>query len=240
MDTEVLPSAEDVARRAAALLAQHARACARERGRFLLAVSGGTTPRRMFERLADEDVPWARLHLFQVDERIVPGPDPARNLTLLRRCLLDRVSIPATQIHAMPVEDGDLDGAAARYAAAIRQFAGTPAILDLVHLGLGDDGHTASLVPGDPALDVSDSEVAVTDPYRGYRRMTLTYPVLKGARHILWVVTGSEKAAALARLRGGDHSIPAGRVPAEHARLLADADAAAPDGRLPRERPVSR
>lgn len=226
METEVLPNAEDVARRAAALIAQHARAGARERGRFLLATSGGTTPWRMLELLAEEDVPWALLHVFQVDERVAPASDPARNFTRLRSSLLDRVPIPAAQIHAMPVEEANLATAAARYAATLRRLAGTLPVLDLVQLGLGVDGHTASLVPGDPALEVSDSEVAVTEPHEGYRRMTLTYPVLERARRILWIVVGSEKASALSRLRAGDRSIPAGRVPAEHAVLLVDAAAA--------------
>lgn len=225
MKTEVLPSGEDVARRAAAFIAQQARLAARERGRFLLATSGGTTPSRMFELLADEDLPWRLIHLFQVDERVAQASDPARNFTPLRANLLDRVRIPENQVHPMPVEDADLPTAAARYAASLRQIAGTPPILDLIHLGLGVDGHTASLVPGDPALEVLDTETAVTEPYGGYRRMTLTYPVLECARLILWMVTGPEKATALLRLRGGDHSIPAGRVPTNRALLLADAAA---------------
>lgn len=226
MKAEVLPSSEDVAHRASALIAQEGRVAARARGRFLLATSGGVTPWRMLALLADEDMPWTLTHLFQVDERVAQASD--RNFTQLQASLLDRVRIPADQIHAMPVEDPDLAAAAAHYAATLRRIAGTPPILDLVHLGLGADGHTASLIPGDPALDDGGSEVAVTGLYRGFRRMTLTYPVLQRARTILWIVTGSAKAAALSRLRGGDRSIPAGRVPVEHALLLADAAAAEP------------
>ena len=227
MSAEVLLDAEAVARRAAALIAQEARAAAGARGRFLLATSGGTTPWRMLELLADEDMPWPSVHLFQVDERVAPASDPARNLSRLRASLLDKGGLLEEQIHAMPVEAADLVVAAARYASILREVAGTPPILDLVQLGLGADGHTASLVPDDRALDVFDSEVAVTDSYRGHRRMTLTYPPINRARFVLWVVTGSDKAAVLARLRRGDRSIPAGRVHPERALLLADSAAAA-------------
>ena len=116
----------------------------------------------------------------------------------------------------MPVGDADLDAAAARYAATL------PRTFDLVHLGLGDDGHTASLVPGDPVLDVADRDVAVTQPYAGHRRMTLTYPVLDRADEVLWLVAGAAKTEPLARLRAGDAEIPAGRVRAPRQVLLAD------------------
>jgi len=223
---EVLPDADAVARRAAALIAEAARAAAGARGRFLLATSGGTTPWRMLERLADEDVPWPLVHVFQVDERAVAAADPARTVTRLRVSLLDRVPIPADHVHAMPVEEADLEAAAVRYATTLRRVAGTPAILDLVHLGLGADGHTASLVPGDAALDVDSSDVAVTGAYQGARRMTLTYPVIQRARQVLWLVTGRDKAEALAQLLAADASIPAGRVQTRNARILADAAAA--------------
>jgi 6-phosphogluconolactonase len=229
MRVEVLPDAEAVARRAATLMAQEARAAAEARGRFLFAVSGGTTPWRMLELLATEDVPWPLVHVFQADERIVGASDPGRNFSRLRAALLDRVQIPKIQIHPMPVQEADLTGAAARYGATLREVAGTPPALDLIHLGLGVDGHTASLVPGDPGLDAA-SDVAVTGPYEGRLRMTLTYPVLECARYILWVVTGSDKAHALLRMRHGDRSIPAGRVPQERAVLLADAAAGTPPG----------
>jgi 6-phosphogluconolactonase len=224
----VLPDAEAVARRAAALIAAEARLAAHERGRFLFAMSGGSTPWRMLELLAVEDVPWPLVHVFQVDERIAPATDPGRNLVRLRSSLLDRVPLPADQVHAMPVEAPDLAGGAGQYGAELRLLAGSPPILDLIHLGLGRDGHTASLFAGDAALEVTDADVAVTGSYLGYRRMTLTYPVLDQARHILWTVTGQEKGPALARCRAGDHSIPAARVATQHALLLADVAAAPP------------
>jgi 6-phosphogluconolactonase len=191
----------------------------------LLALSGGTTPARMLHLLADEDLPWSHTHVFQVDERIASAFDPARNLTQLRAKLLDEVGLPEKQLHAMPVEDADLAAAAARYAGTLWEIAGTPPVLDLIHLGLGADGHTASLVPGDAVLD-SDADVAVTDIYQGHRRMTLTYGAIGRARLILWVVTGLDKASMLARLRCADRSIPAGRVHADCATVLADAAAA--------------
>jgi 6-phosphogluconolactonase len=223
--TEVLATAEDVARRAAALVAEEARAALRERGRFLVALSGGATPRRMFDRLANEAVPWPHVHIFQVDERVVASTDPARNLRHLRASLLDETGPAAARIHPMPVDEVDLAVAASRYAATLCEWAGDPPVLDLVHLGLGGDGHTASLAPGDPALEVRNADVAVTSPYEGHRRMTLTFPALDRARRILWLVTGAEKREILAKFLAGDRSIPAARVAPDHARLLADAAA---------------
>ncbi len=227
IEMEVDETPEAVAARAAAILAEEARAAAAARGRFLLAVSGGRTPWLMLRALADADVPWSAVHVFQIDERVAPEGDPDRNLTHLRESLLERVPLRAAQIHAMPVASADLAAAAAQYAATLRQIAGSPPVLDLVHLGLGPDGHTASLVPGDPVLDVRDADVAVTGMYQGRRRMTLTYPVLDGARRVLWVVTGSEKGRALAQLLEGNPAIPAGRVRRDHALLIADEAAAA-------------
>jgi 6-phosphogluconolactonase len=179
----------------------------------------------MLRALAEEDVPWGAVHLFQVDERVAPAGDPDRNLTHLRESI-GAVALPPDQLHAMPVEDADLEAAAARYAAALRTVAGDPPALDVVHLGLGSDGHTASLVPGDPVLEVAGADVALSGPYRGCRRMTLTYPALDRARTVLWIVTGAEKAPMLRRLQAGDRSIPAGRVGADRALVLADAAAA--------------
>jgi 6-phosphogluconolactonase len=225
MQLEVLPDPESVARRAAERIAALARAAARSRRAFALAVSGGHTPWQMLGALADEQVPWEAVHLFQVDERVAPAGDSDRNLTHIAESLLSRVTLPAGHVHSMPVEDRDLAGAAKRYAQELDQVAGTPAVLDLVHLGLGPDGHTASLVPGDPALEEGQAEVVITGPYQGHRRMTLTFPVLDRARSILWVVTGAEKAGMLGRLQARDRSIPAGRVCGDRALVLADKEA---------------
>jgi 6-phosphogluconolactonase len=180
----------------------------------------------MLRALAGEQVPWDQVHLFQVDERVAPPGDPDRNLTHLQESLLSRVALRPEQIHAMPVEAADLNQAARQYAQVLEKIAGVSPVLDLVHLGLGPDGHTASLVPGDPVLDVSDVDVALTGVYMKRRRMTLTYPVLNRARRILWVVTGSEKAGPFVLLRNADPSIPAGRVKQDHAVVLADREAA--------------
>ena len=222
MKVEVLPDSTSVARRAANFVAAEARAAVALRGRFTVAVSGGDTPWQMLQALTREDVPWSAVHLFQVDERVAPAGDPDRNLTHITETLLANSALPPSQLHAMPVEAPALVEAAARYASELRAIAGAPPVLDLVHLGLGPDGHTASLVPGDPALDATGADVTVTGIYQGHQRMTLTFPTLDRARQILWLVTGAEKQPMLARLRAGDRSIPAGRVRSEHALILAD------------------
>jgi 6-phosphogluconolactonase len=220
--TEILPDPGAVALRAAERIAQVAREAVAERGRCALAVSGGTTPWLAFRALAGEEVPWGRVHLFQVDERAAPSGDPERNFFHLKEALIDRIDIPAANVHPMPVEGEDLEGGGRRYEAILRGIAGTPPVLDLVQLGLGEDGHTASLFPGDPALQVVDADVAVSGLYKGRRRMTLALPAIDRARSILWLVTGSGKSAVLSRLRAGDRSIPAGRVRRDCAILLAD------------------
>lgn len=218
-ELEVAPDASSVAAQAATYVAARARVAVSERGRFTFAVSGGHTPWAMFAELARRDVPWADVELYQVDERVAPDGDPDRNLTHLRESIGDA---PA-RVHPMPVNDSDLDKAAAEYAMVL------PQRFDLVHLGLGPDGHTASLVPGDPVLEVADALVAVTQPYQGHRRMTLTYPALTRADQLLWLVTGSDKRDPLAKLLAGDQSIPAGRVLATRSLVLADEAAAPPD-----------
>lgn len=228
MEVKVLADADAVAREAAGMIAADARAAVAARGRFIVAFSGGHAPWRMLRALACEDLPWKGVHVAQVDERVAPAGDPDRNLTHLRESLLGQVQLPPTRIHAMPVESSDLEAAAARYARTLQDIAGSPPVLDLSHLGLGPDGHTASLVPGDPVLMVTGEDVALTGPYQGRRRMTLTYPMLNRSRRILWVVTGSEKVGMLARLRAGDRSIPAGRVRRDQALVLADRAAAGP------------
>jgi 6-phosphogluconolactonase len=224
---EVLPDADAAARAAAHLLAEEARAAVASRGRFVLAVSGGTTPWKMLRALAGEQVPWQALHLFQVDERVAPAGHADRNWTRLRESLLASPQATTARIHAMPVEEDELEAAARRYAAKLAEVAGTPPVLDLAHLGLGADGHTASLVPGDPVCEVTDADVALTTArYQGRRRMTLTFPALGRARRVLWLVTGAEKREMLARLLRSDASIPAGRVRADAALVLADRAAA--------------
>jgi 6-phosphogluconolactonase len=226
MKIEIFADANTVAKQAAAILAGEARAAVARRGRFVFAVSGGHTPWVMLRAFAEEVVPWDKVHLVQVDERVAPPGDPDRNSTHLRESLLDHAPLPPEQVYAMPVELTDLEEAARQYAATLAKIAGTPPLLDLIHLGLGPDGHTASLVPGDPVLQVSDADVAVTGIYQGRRRITLTYPLINRAQRILWLVTGSEKAGMLVRLRNSDPSIPGGRVKPERALVLADQAAA--------------
>jgi 6-phosphogluconolactonase len=227
MKIDVLPDADAVARDAAKFIAAEARAAILTRGRFVLAVSGGRTPWLMLRALTEEPVPWPQVHLVQVDERVAPAGDPDRNLTHIRESLLTRVPLPGDHVHAMPVEAPDLDAAAEGYTRLLQEVADSPPVLDLVHLGLGPDGHTASLVPGDPVLAVNDVDVALTRVYQDRRRMTLTYPAINRARRILWLVTGAEKAGPLVRLRAADASIPAGRIHQGQALLLADREAAA-------------
>jgi 6-phosphogluconolactonase len=224
---EVLADADAVARKAAAIIADEAQAATAARGRFVMAVSGGHTPWLMLRALAGENVPWDSVHVVQVDERVAPAGHPDRNLTHIRESLLELAPLRPEQVQPMPVEAPDLQAAAARFALTLQEIAGSPPVLDLVHLGLGPDGHTASLVPGDPVRDVADADVALTGVYQGRRRMTLTYPIINRSRRILWVVTGGEKAGMLVRLRDGDPSIPAGRVRRDRAVVVADRAAAA-------------
>jgi 6-phosphogluconolactonase len=210
---DVLPDPAAVAVRAAEVISEHAHAAISKCGAFTFAFSGGRTPWAVFAELARADYPWDRTEIYQVDERVAPAGSEERNLTHLRAVL---PSEAFARVHPMPVEAPDLDAATARYAALL------PERFDLIHLGLGPDGHTASLVPGDPVLDVTDRDVAITGPYQGRPRMTLTYPVIDRARALLWVVTGADKVDALRRLRAHDGSIPAGRVAVGRALVLAD------------------
>ena len=207
---EVLADAEAVAQRAAAFIAERVRNGVAERGSFSVALSGGRTPARMVELLAEEDLAWEALAIYQVDERVALRGQADRNLTQLEAALREARIVP------MPVDDEDLYAAATRYAAAL------PDRLDLVHLGLGSDGHTASLVPGCGALEIRDRDVAISSEYHGYRRMTLTYPALDRAHEVLWVVTGEDKSAALAQLLADDPAIPASRVAAPEQTVLTD------------------
>lgn len=225
MKVEILADAPTAAHRAAEWIAAEARAIIAARGRFVLGVSGGATPARMLRRLAAEELDWSCIDIVQVDERIAPAGHAGRNLTSLLESLRDTPPA-AARVHPMPVEAVDLADAQARYAALLESLAGTPPVLDVAHLGLGTDGHTASLIPGDPVLDISDAEVACTREYMGWRRMTLTFPSLNRARRILWLVTGAQKTEAFSRLLAGDRSIPAGRIERQWATALADRAAA--------------
>jgi 6-phosphogluconolactonase len=226
MKIKIVRNPDSVAPEAARFIAGEARAAIKDHGSFVMAVSGGRTPWQMLRDLALEDVPWNSIHIVQVDERIAPAGDPDRNLTHLRESLLEHAPLPPEQIHPMPVESSDLEAACAEYVRTLEMIAGSPPVLDLVHLGLGPDGHTASLIPGDPVRNVRDVDVALTGIYQGRRRMTLTYPILNRARQILWLVTGSEKAEILTRLLARDPSIPAAEVRGDCAVVIADQAAA--------------
>ncbi len=226
LSVEVLETADVVANRAAQAIAALAREAIEARGRFLFAASGGHTPWVMLRTLAAAQIPWPAVRVFQVDERVAPADHADRNLKHLKASLLEHAPLGPEQILAMPVEDDDLDRAAAEYAQTLQRECGSPAVLDLVHLGLGPDGHTASLVPGDPVLNVCDKDVAVTGPYQGRCRMTLTYPAINRARQVLWLVAGAEKVQMLHRLLHCDAGIPAGRIHCEKSLVLADAAAA--------------
>jgi 6-phosphogluconolactonase len=223
---EVFVDPAEVARKAADFVASEALTAVSERGRFVMALSGGSTPWKMLRDLAETGMPWKYVYVVQVDERVAPAGHPDRNLTHLRESLLQHPGLLPERIYPMPVAERDLEAAAARYARDLQEIAGIPPVLDLVHLGLGKDGHTASLIPGDQVLEVSDADVASTGLYEGRRRMTLTYPVIDRSRRILWLVTGAEKAATLRRLREADPSIPAGRVEQGRAIIFADQEAA--------------
>lgn len=217
MELETVADSDAAARRAAELLAESGRRAADERGEVSFAVSGGRTPWQMLAFLADAELPWDETQMFQVDERVAPPGSEERNLTHIIVSLpIERQAI----VRPMPVTSHDLEAAATSYAKSL------PERLDVVHLGLGPDGHTASLVPADPVLEVTDRHVAMTGgTYQGTRRMTLTYPALDAARRVVWLVTGEEKREPLQRLLAGDPSIPAGRVAAEEMIVVADAAA---------------
>lgn len=207
-----------LARAAAAFVAERARLAVRATGEFNFAVSGGHTPWKMFAELTSFDMPWGETAIYQVDDRVAPEGDAERNLTSLR----DSLATVHPTIMAMPVNDLDLEAAALRYGSSL------PGRFDLVHLGLGSDGHTASLVPGDHVLEISDRLIALTDQYQGRRRMTMTYYALERADQLLWLITGSDKRVPLSLLLKGDTSIPAGRVRATRSLVMADLAAVEP------------
>ena len=219
MKLEVVADDRAAAQRGAELIAEAGRAAVAERGYFSMAMSGGRTPWSMLAILGDrDDMPWGETELFQVDERIASPGSEERNLT---HFVLGLSIQHQSSLRPMPVTSRDLDGAAREYESQL------PDRLDLIHLGLGSDGHTASLVPGDSVLDVADRRVALTETaYQGHRRMTLTFPAIDTARQILWLVNGEEKRDPLAQLLAGDRSIPAGRVDNDEMIVVADRAAA--------------
>jgi 6-phosphogluconolactonase len=224
----VAHDAEAAAHDAAGELARACAAAVADRGRAVIALSGGRSPLRAFELFARAPLPWASIVVAQVDERCVPAQDARRNLAPLQRLLVEQGELPHANLLGMPVERSDLARAADDYAAQLRERLGPDGEFDIVQLGLGDDGHTASLVPGDPVLEVDDRDVAVTArPYQGTRRMTLTYRRLQSARERLWFVAGAGKAATLAELIEGVGSSPAVRVRREDSVLVTDRAAAA-------------
>ncbi len=226
MKLSVAPNPAAAAAEAAAMLAARIAAAVKARGVCSVALSGGQTPWQMLEALLGEPVSWGALQVFQVDERAVPCDDERRNGRRIRELLVRPGGLPAAQFHAMSIDGAALGRCASDYCETLVEHAGAPPVLDVVQLGLGPDGHTASLVPGDPLLDLTDAEVGVSGFYQGAQRLSLTFAALNRARCILWLVTGEAKAAALRRLVDGDATIPAGRVARAQATIVADAAAA--------------
>ena len=214
----VSPTNGAAAAAAADAVATELRISVASRGAATVAVSGGSTPSLFLRALAQEPLPWPHIHLFQVDERIAPDGDIHRNAVELVNALFE-VPLPNANIHLMDVMQ-DPRVAANAYASLLRRWC--PDGLDVVHLGLGEDGHTASLVPGDPVLDVTDRSVAVTGEYQGHRRITLTYPELARSHHVVWLATGAAKSSAVRRLMAHDVGIPAGRVQARDCAVFTD------------------
>jgi 6-phosphogluconolactonase len=220
LELHVYHDPDELSRGAADHIATHLQWAISRHGTATLALSGGNSPRLMLEALARHPVGWRDVHVFQVDERMAPEGDPARNWTMQREALLDSIDIPPDHVHPMPVRD-DLDAVIREYEQTLRTVC--DGRLDVVHLGLGDDGHTASLVPNDPVLAIADRFVGhTTAPYQGHQRVTLTFPALEAAGHIAWLVEGATKAAMLRRVVAGDDTIPAGRVPQDRAAVFCD------------------
>jgi 6-phosphogluconolactonase len=219
------PDAGAAAGAAAEEIAAACREAIDARGIALIAVSGGETPWRMLERLRGLALPWGKVWVAQADERIAPRGDPRRNLARIEQILVHEGPLPRAQMLAMPVEADDLEAAARRYQRRLEQTGSTPLQIDLVQLGLGSDGHTASLVPGDPVLEVADRDVATSSEYQGLRRMTLTFPAIDRARRRLWLVTGAGKSARLRDLLDGSGDAPAARIARNDTVVVADDDA---------------
>jgi 6-phosphogluconolactonase len=215
-----------VGERTAEVIADAARDGVRTRGRAVLAFSGGSTPVPMLEHLGGMDVRWNATHIIQVDERVAPDGHPDRNWAMITAALLRSADIPDALLHPMPVTEDDLDAAARAYAQRLQLVCGVPPIADVIHLGIGEDGHTASLVPSDPVLRVRDRSVAITGPYQGRRRMTLTYPTINAGRLLVWQITGAQKATAVRDGLQGT-GVPASKVRRNDVVVIATREAAA-------------
>jgi 6-phosphogluconolactonase len=227
MEIKIYPSAEEVASQGAHMIAELIREKITKKGFFTMAISGGRTPWEMIKILGKENLPWEKVYVFQVDERIAPDGSADRNLTQFFQTIQGTRLITRLNIFPMPVIAENLEDACAEYAKHIQEVTQNGQ-LDLVHLGMGADGHTASLIPSDPVCDVVNRDVALTsEPYQGRVRMTLTYPVINRAEKILWLLTGKEKADMVQRLIEKDPEIPAGKVAQDQAIIMADEAAAA-------------
>ena len=228
MEIQICPDPDTLAREAAAHVEERIRAAVEARGLAIVAFSGGKAPTPMLAELATRDLPWDRVQVVQVDDRVAPDGHPDRNWEMIRRSLIEPAGLPEANARPMPVTDPDLKPAAVRYAALLRDLCGEPPVLDVVHLGLGPDGHTASLVPGDPALEDDQLDVTLSGPYQDRVRMTLTFPAINRARAIMWQIEGAAKAKALrGMLDGAD--IPASRIRAD-GDVVVFADRAAASG----------
>ncbi len=210
---------------AAQFIAARLAAAIAGRGQATLAISGGRTPWGLLTRLAGHALDWKAVRLFQVDERIVAADDAARNWKhFLRTALATR--IPSTNHHPMPVEIADAKQAASQYAQLLIRHCGRPPALDVVHLGIGADGHTASLFAGDALLQERQRLVGVSAIYDGHARLSMTLPVLNHAGCIVWYVTGTERKHSVSRLFAADPDIPASQVKRTHAVCFTDLEAA--------------
>ncbi len=222
MRIEVCASATEANQRAATLIAEQLRGALAERGRASVALSGGRTPQVMLQSLAAVKLAWADVHVLQVDERIVPIDDERRNLTSIRRAFAQS-SLPDKNIHGMPVNSANVAAGAAEYCRVLKAIAGDPPRIDVVHLGLGADGHTASLVFDDAALD-AHSDVAISGLYQGTQRITLTLHAIDRARCRLWLVTGGAKRDIVRRFLAHDPGLVASRVSREAGIVVLDKD----------------
>ena len=209
-------------------------------GHFAVCLSGGSTPKRLYAHLAEpglrEKFPWSRTHWFWGDERFVPQDDALSNYRMTREALLSVAPIPAANIHAILTGAASPDIAAAAYERELKAFYGAKRfdperpLFDVTFLGLGTDGHTASLFPGTPVLDERERWAAAVIGVKAEPRITLTYPALESSRRVAFLITGAEKREILRRLRHGDRTLPAGRLSPQGETVLFVDEAAAGDG----------